>query len=304
MMAVCVGVGASGAGLRYSTRRTVPTGSGGSGPRTSACDSGTVIDNRVRRHYELNDESARLWDTPRGTLTRLRTWDIFDRFLPVSGHVADIGGGPGVHAVHLAERGYHVTLVDPVHRHVDQAARAGAGVGLSCHVGDARDLPLPDASVDAALLMGPLYHLVDAEDRQRALRETLRVLRPGGHLLAEVIARHAWIVDAASRGLLGSPGIWDTFEVNLRTGLSNDPDRVGDGVFWGYFHDVADVGPEVERAGFTLDCLVAVEGFASLLGNLSELLQDPEPLLRAIRLTESEPSMLGVGGHVIAVATK
>lgn len=129
------------------------------------------------------------------------------------------------------------------------------------------------------------------------------MLRPGGRLVAEVITRHAWIIDAASRGLLGSPGIYDTFELNLRTGWSNDPDRVGDGVFWGYFHHVGEVGAEVERAGFTLDRLVAVEGFASLLGNLNELLRNPEPLLRAIRLTESEPSMLGVSGHVIAVAT-
>lgn len=234
-----------------------------------------MIDKRVRRHYEVNDESARLWDTDRGTLARLRTWDIFDRFLPDSGHVADIGGGPGVHAVHLVERGYQVTLVDPVHQHVDKATRAGAGVGLSCHFGDARDLPLPDAIFDAALLMGPLYHLGDTEDRQRALQETLRVLRPGGRLVAEVITRHAWIIDAAPRGLLGSPGIYDTFELNLRTGWSNDPDRVGDGVFWGYFHHVGEVGAEVERAGFRLDRLVAVEGFASLLGNLNELLRNP-----------------------------
>jgi 2-polyprenyl-3-methyl-5-hydroxy-6-metoxy-1,4-benzoquinol methylase len=77
-----------------------------------------VVDERMRRHYELNDESARLWESPRGDLTRLRTWDIFDRFLPPSGRIADVGGGPGTHAAHLAALGYDVMLVDSVPRHV------------------------------------------------------------------------------------------------------------------------------------------------------------------------------------------
>ncbi len=261
-------------------------------------------DDRIGRHYALNDEADRLWATPRGELTRLRTWDIFARFLPPGGQLLDIGGGPGTHATYLADRGYEVQLVDPVHRHIDQATRAGAEHGFACQLADARSLPFPDGSFDAALLLGPLYHLVDAGDRQQALREALRVLRPGGVLLGEVILRHAWIVDATSQGLLTEPAIWRTFELNLRTGLSNELDRITDEVFWAFFHRVQDVAPEVETAGFRTERLVAVEGFAWSLGNLGALLHEPEHLLRAIRLTESEPSMLGVGSHVIAVARK
>ncbi|GAA2353328.1 class I SAM-dependent methyltransferase [Nonomuraea africana] len=258
-------------------------------------------DERVLRHYALNDEAGRLWTTARGTLTRLRTWDIFERFLPGGGRVADIGGGPGAHASRLAALGYDVVLVDPVPQHIDQASGVG---GFSCRIGDARSLPLPDAGFDAVLLMGPLYHLADAADRRLALREAFRVLRPGGRLLAEVIGRHTWIVDATSRKLLDDPGVWDTFELNLRTGQSNDPGSVPDEVFWAYFHRTEEVGPEVEGAGFVHERLVAVEGFAWLLGDLEELLGRPESLLRAIRLTESEPSMLGVSAHLMAVASK
>ena len=263
-----------------------------------------TIDEQVRRHYELHDEAQRLWQPGLGTLTRLRTWDIFDRHLPPSGRVADVGGGPGTHARHLAERGYEVVLVDPLPRHVEQAARTGAAAGVSCLLGDARALPLPDASAEAVLMLGPLYHLVEASDRGRALAEALRVLRPGGRLVAEAITRHAWIVDAASQGLLGQEGIWETFELNLRCGLSNDPQRVGEGVFWGYFHRPDELAAEVGQAGFGDVRLLAVEGFAGLLGNLDELLKQPDRLLRAIRLTECEPSMLGVSAHVVAVAAK
>ncbi|MEV4178760.1 class I SAM-dependent methyltransferase [Nonomuraea sp. NPDC049709] len=263
-------------------------------------------EDRVLRHYVLNDEAGRLWATPRGELTRRRTWDIFQRFLPESGRVADVGGGPGTHAAHLAGLGHEVVLVDPVPKHIEQAsalaARTESG-GFSCRLGDARSLPLPDAGFDAVLLMGPLYHLAGAADRQLALREALRVLRPGGRLLAEVIGRYAWVIDATTRGLLGDQQVWDTFDLNLRTGLSNTPDRP-DEVFWAYFHRAEEVGPEVELAGFVHERLLAVEGFAGPLGNLEELLREPEALLRVLRLTESEPSMLGVSAHLMAVASK
>ncbi|MEV0698474.1 class I SAM-dependent methyltransferase [Saccharopolyspora sp. NPDC050389] len=51
-------------------------------------------------------------------------------------------------------------------------ARAGGRAAeLRFSVGDARDLPFDDDGADAVLLLGPLYHLVEREDRVLALRE-------------------------------------------------------------------------------------------------------------------------------------
>src|SRR4051794_4391844 len=173
-------------------------------------DSAAVgIDDRFHLHYESVDEAARLWGTPLGELTRLRTWDIFDRFLPRTGRIADIGGGPGTHAAYLADRGYDVCLVDPVPHHVSQAEQSTGG-RVDCRLGDARELPFEDGSFDAVLLMGPLYHLVNATDRARALKEAWRVLRPNGTLLAEVISRYAWIIDATANGQLSDPGVYES----------------------------------------------------------------------------------------------
>jgi hypothetical protein len=65
-------------------------------------------------------------------------------------------------------RGYRVHLVDVVPGRV----RAAAGHGLvTAEVGDARRLTQADASVDAVLLLGPLYHLVGRAERIAALVE-------------------------------------------------------------------------------------------------------------------------------------
>jgi SAM-dependent methyltransferase len=81
----------------------------------------------------------------------------------------------------LAGEGCRVHLVDIVPEHVQAAAKDGL---LTAEVGDARRLTQADASVDAVLLLGPLYHLVDRAERTAALVEARRVLRPGGVLLS------------------------------------------------------------------------------------------------------------------------
>ncbi|MEZ7129532.1 class I SAM-dependent methyltransferase [Nonomuraea sp. AD125B] len=111
--------------------------------------------------------------------------------------VLDVGGGIGVHAEWLSADGYAVELLDPVPRHVQRAARLA---GVSAPLGDARPLPAADASQDAVLLLGPLYHLPDRADRVRTLTEARRALRPGGVIAVATISRHAAVHDAIYLG--------------------------------------------------------------------------------------------------------
>jgi SAM-dependent methyltransferase len=143
---------------------------------------------------------------------------------------------------------------------------------------------------------------VERGDRLAALREAARVLRPGGRILAEVITRHAWVMDATLKGLLDDAATWEDFDWILRNGQSKDPDKLVDGSFWAYFHRPDELVTELELAGFSEIQLVSVEGFAWLLGDLAQRMTDPADLLRAVRLTESEPSMLGASAHIIASA--
>ena len=110
--------------------------------------------------------------TPFGQVELARTREIVERHLPPApAVVADVGGGPGRYSLWLAERGYTVRHRDLVTLHVEQLAADAAAGGLTVDsaIGDARALDLPDASVDAVLLLGPLYHLPTREDRVAAL---------------------------------------------------------------------------------------------------------------------------------------
>ena len=70
------------------------------------------------------------------------------------------------------------------------------------------------------------------------------------------------------------------------------------------FHRPEELKGECTNAGLTIETLVAIEGPWWLLQDLGDRLGDPmrrEQLLTALRRIESEPSLLGVSAHLLAV---
>ena len=163
----------------------------------------SLLSREVQEHYLKSQESQRL-SSGQGELERVRTQAIFTRELPSPPAVVfDIGGGAGIHAFWLAQRGYQVHLIDPVELHLEQARshETASGVALaSITCGDVRMLEITSGTADAVLLLGPLYHLTERRDRIQALGEARRILRPKGILLAAAISRFASLIDGLSRG--------------------------------------------------------------------------------------------------------
>jgi SAM-dependent methyltransferase len=171
--------------------------------------------------------------------------------------VLDVGGAAGAHAAPLAAQGHEVHLIDPVPLHVEQA-RAVPGLA-SVTLGDARALRWLDASVDAALLLGPLYHLTDRADRVRALVEGRRVLRPGGVLVAAAISRYASTLDGLFCGYLREPGFEAIVECDLADGQHRNPGDVPGWFTTAFFHLPDELLSEATDAGLHDVGLVAVE---------------------------------------------
>jgi ubiquinone/menaquinone biosynthesis C-methylase UbiE len=260
------------------------------------------VDPDISAHYALGLEQARVTDR----LEYVRTRELLARVLPPPpAEVVDIGGGAGVYALALAREGYAVRLLDPMELHVEQARAAGVNATL----GDARGLPFTDESADAALLLGPLYHLQERADRVRALREAYRVLRPGGVVAAAAISRFASLLDGLGRGLLLDPGFEPMLERDLHDGHHHNPEPVSRPEWFttAYFHHPQELGKELEDAGFEAAAVLAVEGPASFRDELEEWLKHPERhelLLRTIRRVEAEPTLMGASSHLLATGAK
>lgn len=123
--------------------------------------------------------------------------------------VLDVGCGTGVDAVALARRvgpNGRVTGVDNSQVLVD-AARAGAEPGLPVgfELGDAHRLPFPDGSFDAVRCERVMMHLADPD---LAVRELLRVTRPGGRVLVADPDHGMWALDSADIALTRTVLTW------------------------------------------------------------------------------------------------
>lgn len=102
--------------------------------------------------------------------------------------VADLGCGTGNAAEHLAPWVRRVVAVDRSEPMLEAARKRLAGVSnVEFVAGELEELPLGDASVDAAVCALVLHHV---EEPGRVLGEMRRVLRPGGAALVIDMGEH------------------------------------------------------------------------------------------------------------------
>ena len=267
------------------------------------------IADEIRVYYEDDyDESQRI---VKGLheIELVRTREIIERHLPAGRlRILDIGGGTGVHAKWLAGLGHSVELVDPMPRHVAAARALGAaGLPITASTGDARRLTQPDDAFDAALMLGPLYHLTERSDRMQAWREALRVAKPGGVVIAAAISRFASLFDGLVLDIFDDPDFRLIVERDLETGQHRNPCRVDNWFTTSYFHLPDELRGEAEEAGANIVGLFGVEGLAAWLRHLADRWDDPEArdlILASIRRTESEPTLSSLSQHMLLVARR
>ncbi len=266
---------------------------------------------RIIQFYTAADEASRL-SSGWFRLERERTRELILRHVPPApATIVDAGGGAGVYACWLAACGYRVHLLDPVPKHVEQARAASAmqpnhPLG-SANVGDARHLPFEDNSADAVLLLGPLYHLVEREDRVASLREAYRVLRPGGFVSGSGISRFASLFDSLSSRFFDDPEFAPILDRDLADGQHRNPTTNPVYFTDAYFHRPGELSRELLAAGFQVIEIVAIEGPGWLARDFDRLWNDGiqrQRLLAAVRKVEREPSILGASAHIMAIGQK
>ena len=153
-----------------------------------------------RRHPSACPYGQRFWvEAPHPFITRGR---LLSALAPQPGEtVLEVGPGTGYYTLDVARSCGTLHIFDLQQEMLDHTVRRAVDAGLDNVVprrGDARSLPYPDASFDAAYLVAVLGEI---PDQDAALRELARVLRPGGRLVVgELFGDPHMVTLAALRG--------------------------------------------------------------------------------------------------------
>lgn len=270
-----------------------------------------MSDMLVQQYYtgQVRNEWRRLVKNAYHRLELNTTLHYLEKYLPAHGHILDAGGGPGRYTLELSKKGYDVTLLDTTQANLDFAKRMLKRNGVLRRVkqiatGSIVDLSLfPDHTFDAVLCSGgPLSHILDAQDRSRAIAELVRVARPGAPLFISVIGRLAVlaVILRESQAEIGMPH----FNLLLETG-----DYFGGCGFTAcHFFLPEEFSQAFTRPDLEILEMAGLEGISTQhFRPLNQLARNKEryPVWLETHLkTCTHPSVVGISEHMLIVCRK
>jgi len=268
--------------------------------------------NEIYDFYNNGAEIGRL-EHGLGIVEFHRTKEILSRYIPGGMVIYDIGGGIGMYAAWLAKKGNEVHLIELTERAVEYAkSNMMKDCRFIAETGNALKVNRSDESADVVLLMGPLYHLRDRAERLQALTEAFRVLKKGGLLVAAGISKFSsmtWGVSVygEKNDFLDDPVFFNMIKEEMATGDHIRPKEYPNFIAESYFTTSEEMKNEMVEAGFAVEKTIAVEGCIWITPHLAEKWEDKacrERLLEIVRMTESEPEMMGISPHFLVIAKK
>lgn len=150
----------------------------------------------LNEFYSHYDEDGRL-SKKHGSVEFLTTMRYIGKYIKPGDRVLEVGAGTGRYSHALARQGYAVDAVELIGHNIDVFQNnTQPGENISITQGNALDLSaFSDNTYDITLLLGPLYHLYTKEDKRQALREAVRVTRPGGVIFTAYVISDGCLLD-------------------------------------------------------------------------------------------------------------
>jgi ubiquinone/menaquinone biosynthesis C-methylase UbiE len=181
-------------------------------------------------YYNRGLEDGRL-ASQHGSVEFLTTMRYIERYAKPGDRILEIGAGTGRYAHALARQGYTLDALELIPYNIEVFRQNTlTNEQISIAQGNALDLSrFADSRYDITLLLGPMYHLFTGDDKRQALREAIRVTKPGGLLFvaycmadASILGygfKEGHIFELIEKGLLETEHFkafsnpWDVFEL-------------------------------------------------------------------------------------------
>lgn len=152
-------------------------------------------------YYNKFNEDKRL-TTKHGQVEFLTAVKYIEKYLKKNNKIIDIGAGTGAYSIYFHDLGYDVTSVELVKHNIRVIEKKRPDI--KTYNGNALDLSkFDDNSFDIVLLFGPMYHLINMEDKVKALNEAKRIVKSTGYIfISYCMNEYAVITHGVKEGFL------------------------------------------------------------------------------------------------------
>lgn len=148
------------------------------------------------------DEDLRL-TSKHGSIEFITTTKYIDKLLKNGDRILEIGAGTGKYSLYYANKGYKVNAIEFVNNNLEVLkSKITDDMDIVAEQGDALDLSrFDDNTFDVTLVLGPLYHLYDKKDIDKAINEAIRVTKKEGIIAIAYLTSDSIMVNW---GLMGN----------------------------------------------------------------------------------------------------
>ena len=147
----------------------------------------------IEQHYNNYEEDERFNRGRFSQVEYLTTLKYILKFAKKGCKILEIGAGTGRYSIELAKLGYNVTAIELVDKNLTILKDKSKNLkNIKSFQGDVLDLNmLDDNTYDVVLNLGPMYHLYNQKDKNKAIKESLRVCKTGGICMFAYITHSA-----------------------------------------------------------------------------------------------------------------
>jgi 2-polyprenyl-3-methyl-5-hydroxy-6-metoxy-1,4-benzoquinol methylase len=149
----------------------------------------------LNNYYNTIDENGRLI-SKHGRIEYITTMKYINDYLKPGMRVLEVGAGTGRYSLALASQGYQIDALDLVEHNIEiLKSQIQPEFKINAVVGDALDLSrYEDESFDLVLVLGPMYHLYNDEDKVKCLSEAIKKTKKEGRIMVSYCLNEATII--------------------------------------------------------------------------------------------------------------